>query len=190
MKAIVISMLGLLLSAAASAAPVQFTYSGILLTSVPSLNAEVGDNFLGTIKYDSEQKPQPLDSSPLERFYNDVNFTLSVNGQEIIRDTSSFTAVSFTALGINAQDSQTNWHALWTNGDEQSLNLSGLRLPTNIIAGAVQPEQAFVDFGQLGGTYEFRGQITNVIPTPIPPALWLFASAILGLAVLARRGKN
>lgn len=40
------------------------------------------------------------------------------------------------------------------------------------------------------GTYEFTTNAVNAYPTPVPAAIWLFASGFAGIAGIVRRRKN
>ena len=119
----------------------------------------------------------------------DVSGTLSI--EDSINSSTSFTnTLSISGLGIN--DGLTHeWQAssgfdlstaTWSNVTSIELSLDTLLSATTLISG----ESAFTESKFVGG-----GMVTiETSAVPVPAAIWLFGSGLLGLASIARRSNK
>ncbi len=120
---------------------------------------------------------------------NNVSGTLSVSDSNNA-STASTDALFVTGLGIN--DGQTHeWQAtagfdlstaMWSNVNSIELSLDSLLSASTSTTG----ESAFTQSKFVGG-----GMVTiETSAVPVPAAVWLFGSGLLGLAGIARRSNR
>jgi len=121
--------------------------------------------------------------------------SINVSGTLSVEDsnnstTSSSNTLSISGLGLN--DSQTHeWQAIagfdlssamWSNVSSIELSLDTLLSASTLSNG----ESAFTESKFVGG-----GMVTiETTVVPVPAAVWLFGSGLLGLASIARRPKK
>jgi hypothetical protein len=99
------------------------------------------------------------------------------------------TAVNWTAPAVAQGGSDDYWLALEVTGTDQT---NGLDLPqeTSLTTGTA-PALGFATLS--GGKFTETGalpiglEVSTTPPVPLPPAVWLLGSGLLGLALLSRR---
>lgn len=111
-------------------------------------------------------------------WFHDIMFGIK------LRPTSN-NDLSITATDASgATDSFTNWTnaSAWTNGNNKILLLSNsgdLMQSVTITSGSGLSSFGIAQLKQV--------EISGLTPVPVPPAVWLFGSGLLGLAAIVRR---
>jgi hypothetical protein len=121
---------------------------------------------------------------------------------------STFTIANATNVFPNASDFITGWAAsIWDsvdgiigNGNDlllfgpQAAQACGVTPNCQIVGGSGflnGPSLFYAQFtGTGGGTSGYSGNISTVSAVPVPGAVWLFGSGIVGLGLLAKRRRK
>ena len=194
------SMLSVLLLSPANAAIISFDFSGLIVSS-PDGIVPVSTGFSGNFSYDDGLSGSALSDSTR---YSPVDFLLSIDGTDI----------GFTGIIVVNNDSTTVFPGsdiiqvgLYNITPFPVLNgfeLYGIEIDLVDNSGTVLGDESLPLGYELsdwpyGGTLAFRsfattnitiGSISTLTPAvPVPAAVWLFISGLLGLLGVARRKK-
>jgi hypothetical protein len=156
----------------ANAAIVQFDFIGITKNCVVLPTCEnavpIGTNVTGSLFIDFGAEDGIGDSFTINDEFGGSSITLS--------NTLGTTYDIITGLQGNTSSSLGELNTLILQID----NAAGDRIQMGVLAGS----------GTLPGIgYQFDGAWTRVTAVPIPSAIWLFGSGVLGLIGISRRMK-
>jgi hypothetical protein len=163
---------------------VVFAGSGSLNTSTWTLSSGTHSQ-ASAVAPDAVISVGPTVISGLDRYITPTNFA----GPTLF---GSGTALTFSTAGTG------DYTALWFNDDPQNLYLPSGYVTGAALAGtATYVSATFAGLGLTPGTYEWTwgsgvsadSLTLNVGAVPIPAAVWLFGSGLLGLIGMARRKK-
>jgi hypothetical protein len=191
----------LLLSTGVSASPVTYAFSGyytsFMAEAIPQLSdTNVGDTFTGTFTYDNEAQQfeyddffyYQSDASALRVNFND-NYSVENEGppivvfDDIIDVNAGESGGIGTALGEDNQD-------IW---GEFILSLYGYEsddssLPETLELSQFDSVTIYAELFSLEmKSAIIYGNVTELKPIPVPPALLLMATGLLGLRFVNRK---
>ena len=180
-----------LIPLSAKAALVDYNFSGNVTTNDSGGlfgGKNIGDPFAGSFTIDTSAST--LTTGGDEATYDTGNFKVAVDGTsytvDLVRVRDGTGGVSRPAqmeIGFNVTDTQSGFITLRTS----SMLFAGPSIPSMFDISdfnfARLENHAFEPFA-----FD-EGDITALSSVPIPPALWLFGSGLLGLVGIATRKK-
>lgn len=208
-----IALAVLMIGKPASASTVVVNFSGTL-TGIASgsnpLGGSIGQAVSGTLSFGPVMGPFPITTPTTEvnsYWSADTSWTFSLGGasggglttvtlfKEANPPTANFGADFFVDGTITGHHDRVLDFSIIANGADPALApLTLATIPPTLSDWAARFAVAIISSGTLaygGTTYSFDLTEANVATTPLPAALPLFLSAMLGLGVIARqRGRR
>jgi len=195
MKKYIISLV-LLMVATSSQAVVTFEFEGMFgdVDSKLSDAFKVGDKFYGSYSFDENTKPSSefpvlvLEDSVTRMDFDSSNYVASANNGNIIYDVEDYPYFEANSIGESIQ-------ALDVNGNKLERMAFSWDNPNDVFDIDEMPYKFLPDnayfslaFHNEDGYLDVLGSVTSatVAQTPIPGAVWLMGSGLVGLLGLKR----
>jgi hypothetical protein len=102
-----------------------------------------------------------------------------------LNDAADFTVTAYTSDGNSQSYSGFTSNSAWVKGTNEILLLADANYSWNKIE--ITSNIGFMEIGGVGDLKQF--EISGVTAVPLPAAVWLFGSGLIGLAGIARRKK-
>jgi len=194
---VLLGYVSLAVAFSAEATILSFNYTGQIISN-PDGIVSVGTGFSGSFSYDDGLVGSSNSNGTL---YSPVNFSLSIDGTDInfsglvnVDDNSTFTLPGNDVLQIGSAGiaPSPDLNGTLLQGitidlvDSTQTTLSGEGLPLNInLVDWTSKLLVIRSTESLNLTF---GSIDSLVSAvPVPAAVWLFGSGLLGLAGMARR---